>query len=67
VVPDAHERLAAAAIAARENDWAAACIVRAEGRRLGDTSALTESARRWEHIGAVFERDRTLQLLADGT
>jgi len=64
-LPDAQERLAAAAIAAQENDWAAACIVRAEGRRLGDTSALTESVRRWEHIGARFERDCTLQLLAD--
>src|SRR5262249_47657041 len=64
-LPDAQERLAAAATAAQENDWAAACIVRAEGRRLGDTSALTESVRRWEHIGARFERDCTLQLLAD--
>ena len=58
------ERLAAAATAAQENDWAAACIMRAEGRRLGDTSALTESARRWE-LSARFERDCALQLLAD--
>src|SRR5262249_57545183 len=66
-LPGAGGAVAAAAPAGKENGWAAACIMRAEGGGLCDTGALTESARRWEHIGARFERDCTLQLLADST
>jgi predicted ATPase/DNA-binding CsgD family transcriptional regulator len=60
-LPDADAYLTAAA--GTENDWAMACLARAEGRLLGDTRALAESARRWQHIDARFERHCTLQLL----
>jgi hypothetical protein len=63
-LPDAEEHLAAAATAARENDWAAACLTRAAGRLRGDGAALTASASQWERIGARFERDCTHTLLA---
>jgi hypothetical protein len=63
-LPDAGEHLAAAATAAQENDWAAACLSRAVGRLGGDRAALTASASQWERIGAQFERDCTHTLLA---
>lgn len=62
-LPDAGQRLAAAAEAGRENDWAAACLSRATGRLYGDTAALETAVDGWERIGARFERACTLVLL----
>ena len=63
--PDAGSILDAAAPAGRENDWAAACLARADGRLTGGQAALERSVAGWEHIGAGFERACTL-LLLDG-
>jgi predicted ATPase/DNA-binding CsgD family transcriptional regulator len=65
-LPGAEEQLAAAATAAQQNDWAAACLTRAAGRLRGDRPALTASAGQWERIGAWFERDCTLTLAGRG-
>jgi hypothetical protein len=62
-LPDADRRLAAAAEAAGENDWAAACLARAHGRP-HDDSAFQESLRGWSRIDARFEREHTSRLLA---
>ncbi|MEU7001367.1 LuxR C-terminal-related transcriptional regulator [Nonomuraea sp. NPDC046570] len=62
-LPDAPERLAHAAAAADQNDWAAACVARATGRLHGDADALAASADGWERIGARLERACTLRLL----
>lgn len=62
-LPDAADRLAAAARAAAENDWAAAALARATGRLRGDRTALVEAAAGWERIGARFEHTATLALL----
>ncbi|MGH7477941.1 MAG: hypothetical protein ACRELD_16905 [Longimicrobiales bacterium] len=62
-LPDAAQRLGAAAAAGEENDWAAACLVRAEGRLRGDRDALERSVARWERIEARFERACTLLLI----
>ncbi|GGP03996.1 ATP-binding protein [Nonomuraea glycinis] len=64
-LPDAGQRLAAAAEAGRENDWAAACLSRATGRLYGDTAALEAAVDGWERIGARFERACTLALLPE--
>ena len=64
-LPDAGQRLAAAAEAGRENDWAAACLSRATGRLYGDTAALEAAVDGWERIGARFERACTLVLLPE--
>ncbi|MFF0309654.1 ATP-binding protein [Streptosporangium sp. NPDC004379] len=64
-LPDAAERLASASAVAGENDWAAACLARAEGRRSGDGAALAASVAGWERAGARFERACTLLLLPD--
>lgn len=64
-LPDAAERLAAAAPAGAENAWAAACLARAAGRLSGDTGALEVSLAGWERIGATFERACTLVLLPE--
>lgn len=64
-LPDAGERLAAAAPAGAENAWAAACLARAAGRLHGDRDALRESLGGWERIDAAFERACTLVLLPD--
>lgn len=61
--PDADERLAAVQPLAEQNDWAAACLVRARGRRHDDRSALDAAVARWEAIDAHFERACTLLLL----
>ncbi|OLB65516.1 MAG: hypothetical protein AUI10_06460 [Actinobacteria bacterium 13_2_20CM_2_72_6] len=60
-LPDADGYLAAAAT--DENDWAAACLARARGRRSGDPAALAESVERWERVGADHERAYTERLL----
>jgi predicted ATPase/DNA-binding CsgD family transcriptional regulator len=62
-LPDAAVRLDAAATAAEQNDWACACVARADGRLHHDTAKLSESAERWQRIGARFERACTLRLL----
>ncbi|WP_336207335.1 ATP-binding protein [Nonomuraea sp. LPB2021202275-12-8] len=62
-LPDAGRRLAAASRSGQENDWAAACLSRAEGRLRGDTAALEAALDGWERIGARFERACTLLLL----
>src|SRR5262249_15597705 len=62
-LPDAGQRLAAAAPAAQENAWAAACLARREGRLRDDPGALASAIRGWERIGARFERACTLLLL----
>jgi len=54
----------AARTAARENDWAIACLARIEGRR-GDPAALDTAVELWERIGARFERACTLHLIPD--
>lgn len=64
-LPDAAQRLAAAAPAARENLWAAACLSRTRGRLHGDRAALEESLAGWQHIGSRFERACTLLLIPD--
>ena len=50
-LPGASRLLAAAAPAAQENLWAAACLARAHGRVHGDRAALEESLAGWQHIG----------------
>jgi len=64
-LPDAADRLAAAAPAGAENYWAAACLARASGRLTGDPGALRQSLAGWERIEARFEQACTL-LLLDG-
>lgn len=64
-LPDADERLAQAGPAAKENDWAAACLVRAVARRTGDLELMAESVAQWERIGARFERAVTLRLIPE--
>jgi predicted ATPase/DNA-binding CsgD family transcriptional regulator len=62
-LPDAAERLAAAAPAGEENHWAAACLARAAGRLSGDHGELARSLAGWEAIDARFERACTLTLM----
>ena len=62
-LPDAAERVKAAAPAIEQNDWAAACLARARGRLLGDIDVLSASAREWERIGALFELAHTRDLI----
>ncbi|MET8909038.1 LuxR C-terminal-related transcriptional regulator [Micromonospora sp. NPDC004551] len=62
-LPDASERLAAAAPVCGENDWAAACLTRAAGRLHHDEEALATSVTAWERNDVRFERACTLLLL----
>ncbi len=64
-LPDAADRLAAAAGAAEENDWAAACLARATGRLNRRPAAYAAAVAGWERIGARLERACTLLLLPD--
>ncbi|GAB2603370.1 ATP-binding protein [Kribbella endophytica] len=64
-LPDADERLAQAGPAAKENDWAAACLARATARRTGDLELMGESVAQWERIAARFERAVTLLLIPE--
>jgi hypothetical protein len=64
-LPDAAERLVAAEPAAAENDWAAACLIRATARHTGNPELMAESVARWEDLGARFERAVTLLLVPD--
>lgn len=62
---DARERLDAAAALAEENDWAAACLLRARGRLNTDRADLERAVLSWERIGARFERACTLLLIPE--
>ncbi|GHJ54206.1 hypothetical protein Nm8I071_35130 [Nonomuraea sp. TT08I-71] len=64
-LPDAADRLAAAAPARAENDWATACLSRAAGRLYHDEDALVASVRAWERIDARFERACTMLLIPE--
>ena len=64
-LPDAGQRLAAAAPAAQENLWASACLARATARLRDDRAALEESLAGWQRIGTRFEHACTLLLLPD--
>jgi predicted ATPase/DNA-binding CsgD family transcriptional regulator len=64
-LPDAAGRLAAAAPAGEENDWADACLARAAGRLTGDRGELDRALAGWERIEAAFERACTLLLMDD--
>jgi len=64
-VPEATQRLTAAAPAAQENLWAAACLARANGRLHDDRAALEESLAGWQRIGSRFEHACTLLLRPD--
>ncbi|NIK62436.1 ATP-binding protein [Kribbella shirazensis] len=61
-LPDAPDLLAAIAPDAAQNDWAAACLLRATARSSGDLDALAQAAEAFDHIGAHFERAATLAL-----
>jgi hypothetical protein len=54
-----------AALAARENDWAAACVERAKGRLHGDAVALQRALDGFDAVGARFEWACTALLLDD--
>jgi predicted ATPase/transcriptional regulator with XRE-family HTH domain len=64
-LPEAENRLEAAAPAGAENYWAGACLARALGRFHGDRASLERSVSGWERIGARFERACTLLLLPE--
>jgi predicted ATPase/DNA-binding CsgD family transcriptional regulator len=64
-LPDAAQRLAAAAPAGAENNWTAACLARAAGRLTGDVDTLTAAIDQWRRIGARFEGACTMLLVAD--
>ncbi len=64
-LPDAADRLDRAGPAAKENDWAAACLARATARRTGDLELMADSAAQWERLGARFERAVTLLLIPE--
>ncbi len=65
-LPDAVDRLAAAAPAAAENDWAAATLTRAAARLAGGPDGLRSAVEAFERIDARFERACTLLLTPDG-
>jgi predicted ATPase/DNA-binding CsgD family transcriptional regulator len=64
-LPDTAGVIASAAPAASQNDWAAACLARANGRLHRDPDSLRESVKLWEHLDASFESARTLELLSE--
>ncbi|MFI6595433.1 ATP-binding protein [Nonomuraea sp. NPDC050536] len=63
-LPDAPARLEAAADDAHDNDWAAACLLRARARLTGDPALLESSAATWSRIGATFEHAVTRSLIS---
>lgn len=64
-LPTAADLLGAAGSIPATSDWAAAGLLRAEGRLTGDVSAYTEAADLYDGIGARFERACTRLLLPD--
>ncbi|MFI6819003.1 ATP-binding protein [Nonomuraea sp. NPDC050328] len=63
-VPSAETDLAAAQADSAGNDWAAATLLRAAGRLRGDADALARSAEVWQRMGARYEHEVTVELLA---
>jgi hypothetical protein len=63
--PDAAALIDAAAHAAEENRWAAACVDRARGRHHGDHELIQHAAHRFADIDARFETACTLMLLSE--
>jgi predicted ATPase/DNA-binding CsgD family transcriptional regulator len=61
-VDDAASRLADAAALVPQQDWAAACLLRAEARLTGDRGLLRRAVLAWEAVEARFERACTLCL-----
>jgi predicted ATPase/DNA-binding CsgD family transcriptional regulator len=64
-LPDAAERLAAAAPAAEESDWARAVLARAAGRLRRDPGALAASVGAWQGVESDLELACTLLLLPE--
>ena len=64
-LPDAPKRLAAAAVMAEQNSWAAACLARATARLTGDHDTYAQALERWTRIGARIDHAETLLLLPD--
>jgi hypothetical protein len=62
-LPDAAAHLARTEPLASEHQWGAACLLRARGRLYDDEDDIVEAMRRWERLGARFERACTLLLL----
>lgn len=65
-LPSAEADLAAAEADSAGNDWAIATLLRAVGRLRGDADALARSAELWRRMGARFEYEVTVELLATG-
>ncbi|MFI6483771.1 LuxR C-terminal-related transcriptional regulator [Nonomuraea sp. NPDC050663] len=63
-VPSAGTELAAAQAESAGHDWATATLLRAAGRLHGDADALARSAEVWRRMGARFEHQVTVELLA---
>ncbi|MFI6900552.1 ATP-binding protein [Nonomuraea sp. NPDC050394] len=63
-VPSAEADLATAQADSAGNDWATATLLRAAGRLRGDADALARSAELWQRMGARFEHEVTVELLA---
>jgi hypothetical protein len=63
--PDAATLIDAAAQAAEENRWAAACVDRARGRLHGDDDLIQHAAHCFANIDARFETACTLMLLSE--
>lgn len=62
--PVVDELLARADGYAAHHSWVAAAVLRARGRRDGDTATLDEAVRAWDALGAAYERDVTRALTA---
>jgi predicted ATPase len=62
-LPEAPDLLRTAASAGAENDFAAATLVRAHARLTADPAAFLDAAKRYERIGARYERAATLLLI----
>jgi hypothetical protein len=63
-LPDAADRLAAAAPAAEHNHWVAACLARATARLHDDPTAYRTALAGWEQLGARLEAAATLAALS---
>jgi hypothetical protein len=64
-LPSAESDLATAESGSAGNDWATATLLRAAGRLRGDADALAGSAELWRRMGARFEYEVTVDLLAE--
>ncbi len=64
-VAEAPELIARAQPVGIQNDWAQACLARAEGRLSGDDARVRDALAGFERIGARFEWATTALLVAD--